>query len=466
MSLTDIDIKAGERVVSTDQVLADNDPIFDPRNRPQLESAIEMIMGEQNGLQVPFAAVPLSHLAGVAEQNLFYCLFGRDSLLITDLLKTRRPHLRENVVIALATVQGSKFDDLSEEEPGRIPHEVRGPDDPRGKELIESGNWRFPYYGSVDATLIWLRALGAIAIDNPAFLDKEVAGVTLSKRALAATNWIMTRLQTPSGLIESKRRNPRGIENQVWKDSGDSYMHADGTLAAGDSTASIETVAETYDALLAAARIHQSLPTSEWAFSPQELAATAQDLRSKLFELMWLGDRFALGTERDSTGNQRAFDSQASNQGRLLDSRILFGDEFAQYRVAIAGAITDPGLLSQVGLRTLSSSHVSYRPGGYHTGSAWPMDGVFSARGLAAHGFRKESELIGTRIRRAIESIGGYPEYFRGDAPANGLITTVVTKVIREDVAGEKSMNQIVQPPQILMGWTVGAYAWLVDHQS
>jgi glycogen debranching enzyme len=466
VTLAEVDLKPGELIVSTVRVLEANDPVLDPKNRPPLESAIEMILGHQSGLQVPFAAVPLAHHAGIADQNLFGCLFGRDSLLITELLQKRHPQLQENVVMALGAVQGIVYDDLSEEEPGRIAHEVREPDDPRGRELIEAGNWKFPYYGSVDATLIWLRTLATIALRNPLILEREVSGLSMWKRALAGTHWIMNRLETPSGLIESNRKNPRGIQNQVWKDSGDSYMHADGTLAIGDSTASIETVGETYDALLAAAKIHQMYPTRDWAYSSKELVSKAESLRVKLLDLMWLGDRFALGTERDSDGVQRPFDSQASNQGRLLDSRILVGHEFSSYRSAIAEAVTDPALLGEAGLRTLSTSHVSYRPGGYHTGSAWPMDGVFTARGLAAHGFVRESALIATRIRQAIESIGGYPEFFRGDAPDHGLITMSVANVIREDSNGENSMNRIIQPPQIMMGWTIGAYAWISDHQS
>ena len=466
MTLADIDLKSGELVVSTTRILEANDPLLDPRNRPPLESAIEMILENQNGFQVPFASVPLAHHAGIAEQNLFRCLFGRDSLLITELLQKRRPELQENVVLALASVQGSACDDLSEEEPGRIAHEVRGPDDPRGRELIESGAWKFPYYGSVDATLIWLRTLATIAMRDPKILEREVSGLPLWQRGSLATQWIMGRLETSSGLIESSRKNPRGIQNQVWKDSGDSYMHADGTLAIGDSTASIETVAETYDALLAAEKIQKLYPSREWPYSSQDLISKAEAIRNKLFELMWLGDRFALGTERDDNGVQHPFDSQASNQGRLLDSGILRGHEFARYRSAIAEAVTDPALLGETGLRTLSKSHISYRPGGYHTGSAWPMDGVFTARGLASHGFVKESNLITSRIKRAIESIGGYPEFFRGDSPDHGLITMSISNVILENSSGESSINRIVQPPQIMQGWTIGAYAWISDHQS
>lgn len=238
-------------------------------------------------------------------------------------------------------------------------------------------------------------------------------------------------------------------------------MHADGSLANGHSSASIETVAEAFDALHAVVQIMGQRPSSDWPSSTSEILDRAEVLRANLIEQMWLGDRFALGTERDATGVQRAFDSQASNQGRLLDSKILVGTQFLNYRQVIAHALTGPGLLGETGLRTLSKDHPAYRPGGYHTGSAWPMDGVFSSRGLFRHGFDVEARMISQKVKGAIESFGGYPEFFRGDYPEHGLISTSVIDVTRNGANGEEIFNRIVQPPQIMQGWTIGAYAWL-----
>ena len=461
MTLTEADLKPGETVVSEVEILKVDDVVFNALSRTPVESAITLILGTQGGYKIPFAAVPLLHHQDIAEQNLFRCLFGRDSLLFSDLLQTQHPEIQENVVMALASVQGTKIDLMSEEEPGRIPHEVRELDDPRAIEISASGHWKFPYYGAVDATLIWLCALARISALNPDFLDKEIAGTPLWQRAIFATKWVLLRLQTPSGFIESNRSNPHGIENQVWKDSGDSYMHADGSLANGHSSASIETVAEAFDALHAVVQIMGQRPSSDWPSSTSEILDRAEVLRANLIEQMWLGDRFALGTERDATGVQRAFDSQASNQGRLLDSKILVGAQFLNYRQVIAHALTGPGLLGETGLRTLSKDHPAYRPGGYHTGSAWPMDGVFSSRGLFRHGFDVEARMISQKVKGAIESFGGYPEFFRGDYPEHGLISTSVIDVTRNGANGEEIFNRIVQPPQIMQGWTIGAYAWL-----
>ena len=455
-------LKAGEETTNFSIILEDGDPALNPANRPQLDKAVEMIIGYSNGYQVPFAAVPLLEHRDIPEQNLYKCLFGRDSLLTSDLLHGARPGLRLNVLCALASFQGGKFDPSSEEEPGRIPHEVREGDDPVAIKLAEQGGWKFPYFGSVDATLIWLRLLHVEALYKPEILDIEVSGVALWQRSLAATEWILNRLSSPSGLIESNRANPRGIENQVWKDSGDSYMHLDGTLARGDSTASVETVGEAYDALLSAIFIQGVRPSENWPTSIAELERVARSLQVSLIEKYWLGDNFALALERDESDRSIQMKSIASNQGRLLDSKIISGQEFTKYRQAIANAVTDSTLLGESGLRTLSNTHISYRPGGYHTGSAWPFDGVLVARGLLKQGFNNESELIQNKTRVAIESSGGYPEFFRGDWPTGDLINTYIHDVRSFDInQNVERFNRVAQPPQIIQGWTVAAYSWL-----
>ena len=108
-------LKTGETTINYEMILEQDDLAFTPGNRPAISDAITMILGQANGFEVPFAAVPLKEHKDLPEQNLYSCLFGRDSLLISDLLFNVKPHLRLNVIQALALVQGTKFDEKSEE---------------------------------------------------------------------------------------------------------------------------------------------------------------------------------------------------------------------------------------------------------------------------------------------------------------------------------------------------------------
>lgn len=464
--MPDTDIKAGERVISRRLILSPSDPVFDPRFRPPLETVIPWLLAHRGSWIIPYASIPFDHHRGVGEQKLFSCLFGRDSLIIADFLGTRVQGIRRGVICALGEAQGEDFNLLSEEEPGRIAHEIRDSGDERAREIIASEGWAFPYFGSVDSTLIWLKALSKESLEEPSFLDVQLGSKSLGERAVLANKWLLTRLDTPSNLIESKRSNPNGIKNQFWKDSGDSYVHSNGHIAGEGSLSSIETAAETYDALLSAAQIEILRPNFDWPLSVEELREKARLVRLKLIEHMWLGDRFALATERDKNGKQIPLDSQASNQGRLLDSAIFDGAEWHMYRMLVADALTNPQLLGPAGLRTLSKEHPSYRPGGYHTGSAWPMDGIFAGRGLLRHGFRAQATALIGRTVSAIDSIGGFPELLRSDAPLNGWVSSEVIDIEGAADGYGSGFNRIVQPPQMIQGWTVAAYAWAQDHRQ
>ena len=130
-----------EMTVNYEEILQENDPALIPANRPPINDAINMILGSEHGYEVPFAAVPLREHQGMPAQNLYNCLFGRDSLIISDLLFAVKPHLRLNVISALALNQGKVFNADSEEEPGRIAHEVRSADDPVAHKLTAEGAW-------------------------------------------------------------------------------------------------------------------------------------------------------------------------------------------------------------------------------------------------------------------------------------------------------------------------------------
>jgi len=460
MMIPKADLLPGDDVISAEEILSLDDPIFDPSTRPSVETALALSSGMVAGLHVPFASGTFEHHEDVAEQKLFHCLFGRDSLVISSLLRQQNDDLQVNTVCALAAFQGQEFNSLSEEEPGRIAHEVRDLDDPQAERIAAESGWKFPYYGSVDATLLWLIAVDEISRNDSSILDRQIGSQSLAQRAELAASWILSRLENDGGHVRSKHANPKGILNQVWKDSGDSYLTLDGRVATSSGTVSAETIAQTHDALLAASRLAK-LSSHSWRVTPAEFTSTAHRVRENLLNSWWLGDRFVMGLGLIDE-KEVLLDAIASNQWRLLDSEILADRDTADFVRHLVDSVTDAEILGPNGIRTLGKSNPRYRPGGYHTGSSWPMDTALIVRGLLRHGAKAEAAEVAGKSIRAIESVGAYPELFRSDESEKLGVSRFVIDV-RDAQLG--TSNRICQPPQLLQGWTIAAYSWFKRQQ-
>ena len=75
-----------------------------------------------------------------------------------------------------------------------------------------------------------------------------------------AVEWLSLKLEETDGLLEYKPSFDTSIENQVWKDSPDSYFRSDGTIANQQKgVSSIETQCIAYDALVDAAELYEML---------------------------------------------------------------------------------------------------------------------------------------------------------------------------------------------------------------
>jgi hypothetical protein len=72
----------------------------------------------------------------------------------------------------------------------------------------------------------------------------------------SAVSWLCDRVdEDPDGLLTYRRINPRGIENQTWRDSWDSLSHVDGSLPNHNRpVAALDVQILAHDGLLAAAR--------------------------------------------------------------------------------------------------------------------------------------------------------------------------------------------------------------------
>jgi len=328
----------------------------------------------------------------------FMALFGRDSLLTAWMSLGLDPRLAVNTLRTLARLQGTRVDPLTEEEPGRILHEVR-----LGTEAALALGGGTTYYGTVDATPLFVMLLaeldrwgGLLDEDRPSLL-------AAADRAMA---WILEYGDADGdGFVEYRRHTDRGLVNQGWKDSFDGINHADGHLAA-PPIALCEVQGYVYAAFQARAFLADgdgdTVAARAWRTRSAQLKAA--------FNLaFWMPDRQAFATALD--GAKRQVDSVSSNMGHCLWTGIVDDDKAA----AVAAHLAGPQLNSGFGIRTLATDMNAFNPMSYHNGSVWPHDTAIAIAGLANYGFVEETQQIALGLLDASEHFGGrLPELFCG----------------------------------------------------
>lgn len=327
----------------------------------------------------------------------FMTVFGRDSLLTAWMTLLADHSLARGVLETLASWQGRDDDPRTEEEPGKIVHEVRFGH--AGGLALGGGD---AYYGSVDATPLFVMLLGELRRWDPddALVDR------LLPAADRALGWIEERGDRDGdGYLEYQRRNPRGLANQGWKDSWDAIRHLDGELAE-PPIALAEVQGYVYAAFVA--RAHFALEAGDTQ-TYERYRDRAAALRDRFNEDFWLDDRgwYAMALDRD----KRPVEALASNVGHCLWTGIVDPDRAPM----VAEQLVGEDLFSGWGVRTLARSMPAYNPVSYHNGSVWPHDTAIAAAGLARYGFVDEAHrLIGAQIDAAAAHHGQLPELFAG----------------------------------------------------
>ena len=314
----------------------------------------------------------------------FMALFGRDSLITSYQMLPFSSELAATTLRALADAQGRKEVELTEEEPGRILHELRFGELTYFHERPQS-----PYYGASDTTPLFL-----ILLDEYERWTGDVNLVrALEPNARAALNWIdHFGDRDGDGYIEYERKTKLGLDNQCWKDSWNSILFHDGTLAP-TPRATCEIQGYAYDGKVRCARLAREIWKDEKL--AVQLETQAAELKRRFNQDYWIPDRKFFAVALD--GHKRKVDSLCSNIGQLLWSGIV-DDDKAQ---AIRDHLMSPKMFSGWGIRTMAEGEGGYNPIEYHNGTVWPHDNSFIAAGLARYGFRKDATDIITGIFEA-----------------------------------------------------------------
>jgi glycogen debranching enzyme len=296
----------------------------------------------------------------------FSTLFGRDSLITASQTLMLNPQIAKETLMLLATYQGKTEDEWREEEPGKILHELRLGEMARCQEIPHT-----PYYGTVDATPLWLMLYAEYYTWTH---DQETLD-QLWPHALAAMDWI-DRNTKKTGYLSYYRKSQGGLNNQGWKDSGDCIVNRKGELAHG-SIALCEVQAYVYAAKNRLSDIARMKKRLDLADRWQE---DARQLKVRFNQDFWLEDQDFCALALDGEGNQ--VDSITSNPGHCLNLGI-FTPERAY---SVAERLRAPDMFNGWGIRTLSSLSPAYNPMGYHVGSVWPHDNALIATGLRSLG--------------------------------------------------------------------------------
>jgi glycogen debranching enzyme len=327
----------------------------------------------------------------------FMALFGRDSLLTAWMLLPWDPGLALGTLRTLAVWQGTEIDPASEEEPGKILHEVRF-----GPAASFALGGRSAYFGSVDATPLFVMLLGELQ----RWGGKENAVTALLPHADRALEWIETYGDADGdGFVEYSRKTSRGLVNQGWKDSWDGINFADGSIASAP-IALAEVQGYTYAAYRARADLALHAGDHNGAARWRK---KAKQLKRDFNEQFWIADKgwYAVGLDAD----KRPIDALASNIGHCLWTGIVDKERAA----SVARQLMSAEMFSGWGIRTLASSMAAYNPMSYHNGSVWPHDNAICAAGLMRYGFVEQAQRVTLAIVEASRTFGyRLPELFCG----------------------------------------------------
>jgi glycogen debranching enzyme len=338
---------------------------------------------------VPLAGVPW-----------FATVFGRDSLLAAYQALPVAPALARGTLRYLAAHRGTTTDDAREEAPGKILHERRTGELAR-RGLIP----HTPYYGSIDATPLWVVVLA----ETWRFTRDDALVEALAEPLDDALGWIeATRSDHGADPFLYYEASPTsGMEHKAWRDTPGSVQFPDGREAE-PPIASVEVQGYVYRALRDAAMLYEEvLAETDRAGALRE---RAEDLADAFRAEFWIPETGYYAAAK--AGDGRLVPTRTSNVGHCLLSGIV-----PERRAAsVAETLRSPAVFTGWGLRTMATTAEGYSPLSYHLGSVWPHDTALAALGLARYGFHEDADRLARGIVDSVTRLadGRIPELFCG----------------------------------------------------
>ena len=416
---------------------------FESSNRI-FDQLMEASVGDFHALQMPDGK---EHIIG-AGIPWFATMFGRDSIIAAFQSLLLNPQLAVETLRVLARYQGKEENDWRDEQPGKILHEFREGEMTNAREMPFG-----PYYGSVDATPLWLVLLS----ETFNWTADEQLVKDMLPHARRALQWIDEYGDLDGdGFVEYLRRSPKGLANQGWKDSWDANVHRDGEVAK-PPMALCEVQGYVYEAKYRMASLLRSFGDTATA---DKLKKEAAELAKRFEKAYWMPQQgfYAMALDRD----KRQLQVISSNPGHLLFTRML---PLERARV-VTQRLLQPDMFSGWGLRTMSRDERPFNPLSYHRGSVWPHDNSIAAHGMALYEFREAALQVFTGLFQAALNFRDYrlPELFCGiqrgehDRPvqypvscwpqawASGAVFLLLTSVLGIRPSAQRKELNVVSP--------------------
>jgi glycogen debranching enzyme len=319
---------------------------------PRLRALVAQSVADLDALLLADPGSPEDTFLG-AGVPWYLTLFGRDSIWAARMLLPLGTELAAGTLRTLARRQGGRDDPSTGEQPGKIPHEIRRPDLDSPLPPV--------YYGTVDATALWISLLHDAWRWGLAPAQVEALLPALE----AALGW----LGGFDEFVSYVDASGRGLANQGWKDSPEAVQFRDGTLATPPIA-----LCEVQGYAYAAAREGADLLDAFGRPGGARWRGWAAALASRFRERFWVDGYPAIALD----GAGRPVDTVTSNIGHLLGTGLLDAAE-----EATVAARMSADLDSGHGLRTMAATSAGYNPLSYHCGSVWPHDTAIGLRGLA-----------------------------------------------------------------------------------
>src|SRR5262245_47839637 len=340
-------------------------------------------------------------LALQAGMPLYPALFGRDTLTASwQAAYVDGGEALDASLARLGRMQSDRDYDWRDEEPGRIPYQIR-----RGPLALLDINPYYAYYADFASPLMYVIALGHLYAWR-------------GDRRSIARHWDVVRRildwartcgdRDRDGYLEYQTRSSKGTKNQGWKDSGDAIVYDDGRPVP-PPIATCELQGYWYAAQQLMAVL--SVAMGEYA-NARAYWANAADLKARFNRDWWDEDQDSIVLALDP--DKRQVRAVTSNAGHCIACGIVDNEHLPR----LVGRLFMPDMFSGWGIRTLASSHRAYNPLSYHLGTVWAVEQATIAFGLRRFGFNARALEIAQALfdlaerypeYRIPECIGGYP---------------------------------------------------------